>query len=104
MIRVVFGICIGLSELVDQAIGRDNQQQVKRLTTDEILLVILMVSIIAGTGLVTIGPTFRLLGADEEMLPLISQYMEFWYLGVGFVVIAIVWQFVDPRYWGISQP
>jgi putative MATE family efflux protein len=40
--------------------------------------------------LLTIDPLFRALGATEDILPLIRQYMIPWYLGVGFLVIPMV--------------
>jgi putative MATE family efflux protein len=41
-------------------------------------------------GLSTIDPLFRLLGATPDVLPLIRQYMTWWYIGVIFVVIPMV--------------
>jgi len=41
-------------------------------------------------GLLTIDPLFRKLGADPEMIPLIRQYMEIWYLGLVFLIVPIM--------------
>ncbi len=90
VISMAFGIGIGLSALVARAIGEGNHQRVKRLTTDGILLVLTLVLTIVIVGTNSIEPTFSMMGADAEMIPLIKQYMVIWYLGVGFVVVPMV--------------
>ena len=41
-------------------------------------------------GSLTIEPVFRLLGATDDVLPLIKEYMEIWYLGVIVVIVPFV--------------
>jgi putative MATE family efflux protein len=41
-------------------------------------------------GFLTINPVFSLMGADEQTLPLVRQYMEVWYLTMIFLVIPFV--------------
>ena len=41
-------------------------------------------------GILTIDPLFRLLGAPEDMLPLITGYMNILYAGIPFVVVGMV--------------
>ena len=38
----------------------------------------------------TLNPLFRAMGAEEDLIPLIHEYMFIWYLGVGLVAIPIV--------------
>ena len=45
--------------------------------------------VFAITGLATIEPLFRLLGADEDTLALIAQYMSIWYLGLPLVLVPM---------------
>jgi putative MATE family efflux protein len=87
---LALGLGIGTSSVVSRAIGEGNHHKVERLTTDSLILAILVVAFCAAIGLKTIDPLFRLLGATPEILPLIRQYMLIWYSGVIFVVIPMI--------------
>jgi putative MATE family efflux protein len=50
----------------------------------------MIVAAAAVAGLLTIDPLFRALGADEQTLPFISEYMSVWYVGMIFVVFPMV--------------
>ena len=84
------GIGVGASTLISFAIGEGNQLKVQRLTTDSLVLSILIVVIFITVGYFTIDPLFTLLGATPEILVLIREYMEIWYLGVPFVIVPMV--------------
>lgn len=84
------GLGMGTSAVISRAIGEGNHQRVRRLTTDGLLLSLLVVAMLALVGLFTIEPVFQLMGASAEVLPLIKQYMTIWYLGVVAVVIPMV--------------
>lgn len=94
VIMVIAGIAMGLgtatSSLVSRAIGEDDREKVRRLTTDALVLSFCIVLVISLAGLVSIEPLFRLLGADESLLPLIRDYMFIWYAGMPFVIIPMV--------------
>jgi putative MATE family efflux protein len=81
------GLGVGASAVISRAIGEGNQQKVQRLTTHGLLLSVLFVAVFAVLGLITIDPVFRSLGASDEVLPLIRQYMTIWYAGVVVVVV-----------------
>jgi len=87
---VAMGIGIGATAVIARALGHGDEQQVRRLTTDALLLANTSVILVAVLGLVTIDPLFRAMGAPDALLPLIRQYMVPWYLGVGLLVIPMV--------------
>lgn len=87
---VAIGLGAGTSSVVARAIGGGNDERAKRLTTDALLLSFLITAAICAVGIVTIEPLFRLLGAPEDMLPLIRGFMIILYLGVPFVVVGMV--------------
>ena len=87
---IALGIGLGASALISRAIGEGDHHKVQRLTTDSLLLALLLVLIFVVVGLSTIKPIFRLLGATPVILPLIEQYMSIWYLGMIFVVVPMV--------------
>jgi Na+-driven multidrug efflux pump len=88
--NVAMGLGIGASSMISRAIGEGDRQKVQRLTTDSLLLSLLVVVVLVGIGLATIQPVFTALGAGPDILPLIQDYMSIWYLGMAFIVVPMV--------------
>lgn len=86
---ISFGLGIGISSTVSRALGAGDTEAVKRLTTDGLILSMLIVLILGVLGLFTIRPLFALLGAGGDTLDYIQQYMTVWYLGIPFVIIPM---------------
>ena len=87
---VAIGLGAGTSSVVARAIGADDHQRARRLSTDSLLLSFLVTAIISAIGIVTIVPLFRLLGAPDELMPLIRGFMIILYMGVPFIVVGMV--------------
>lgn len=87
---VAIGLGAGTSSVVARAIGADNHRRARRLATDSLLLSFGTTAAICMIGVATIGPLFSLLGAPDDMLPLIGGYMKILYAGVPFVVVGMV--------------
>jgi putative MATE family efflux protein len=87
---LALGLGTGAGAVISRAIGEGDHHRVRRLTTDSLVLSLLVVMIFVVAGLLTIRPVFRLIGASGEVLDLVAEYMSIWYLGVGFVVIPMV--------------
>ena len=83
VIWLIYGIGIGFeagaASCVSRAIGRRDRVQAARLTTDTMVLGVMVASLLALAGLATIDPVFSLLGATPELMPLIHEYMGVWY-------------------------
>ncbi len=88
--RLAMGIGIGASSVISRAIGVGDWRSVRRITTDSLILSISLVIVLSAVGLTTIRPLFRLLGASDEILPLVARYMKIWYFGLPFVVFPMV--------------
>lgn len=84
------GLGAGSSSAVARAFGAGDMQRVRRLVTDATLLAVIVAVLVSLLGLMTIEPLFRLLGAEQRLLPLISEYMVTWYLGTVFAVVPMV--------------
>lgn len=84
------GLAIGTSSVVSRAVGENNRNKIKRLTTDSLILGFIFALITATVGLLTIEPLFSLLGAGSDTMPYIVDYMKIWYLGVPTVVIPMI--------------
>ncbi|MDA3809207.1 MAG: MATE family efflux transporter [Spirochaetaceae bacterium] len=87
---IALGLGMGASSNISRAIGEGDSKKVKRLATDALLLGVIIVAFFIVAGELTINPLFRLLGAGNELLPLIHKYMRIWYIGVIFVVIPMI--------------
>ena len=87
---VAIGLGAGTSSVVARAIGAQNLKRAQRLATDSLLLSFLITGSISMLGIITIFPLFRILGAPEEMIPLIAGYMRILYFGVPFMVVGMV--------------
>ena len=90
VMSIAMGLSVGASSTISRAIGEGYQEKVQRLTTDGLGLAVLIVTFFALIGLTTLKTIFSLMGADEETLKLISDYMVPWFLGVGLLVIPMV--------------
>jgi putative MATE family efflux protein len=84
---ISLGLSIGLSSVLARSIGGGNQSEIKRLATDGLLLMTLVMTIVAIVGALTIKPLFSLLGAGPETTPIIHEYMAIWYLGLLFFTL-----------------
>ncbi len=87
---VAIGLGAGTSSVVARAIGAHDHRRARRLATDSLILSFMITAIICIIGLATIGPLFRLLGAPDDMIPLIAGYMTILYSGVPFIVVGMV--------------
>lgn len=87
---VTLGIGIGASAVIAQAIGQDQPERVRRLTTHALFLAVALVTALSLVGLWTIDPLFTALGAHPEVLPLIGDYMRPIYVGLGLLVVPMV--------------
>ncbi len=87
---IALGLGFGASAVISRAIGEGDHHKVQRLTTDSLLLSIIIVIGFITVGLFTIEPLFKALGATSKIIPYIKSYMRIWYLGMPFVVVPMV--------------
>ena len=83
IIWLIYAIAIGFeaaaASCVSRAVGRKDHEQARRLTTDTVILGCLVAFVLCFIGLATIKPVFSLLGATDDLQPIISEYMRTWY-------------------------
>jgi len=76
---VAIGYEAGAASCVSRAAGEGNVRRAARLTTDAALLAGLATLVLCAIGLTTIDPVFSALGATDDLMPLITDYMSIWY-------------------------
>ncbi|MEE8426165.1 MAG: MATE family efflux transporter, partial [Woeseiaceae bacterium] len=87
---VAIGLGAGTSSVVARAIGAHDLRRARRLATDSLFLSFLITAAFCMLGVLTINPLFRLLGAPDDMIPMIRSFMLILYSGVPFVVVGMV--------------
>lgn len=84
------GLGMGAASVISKAFGKDDHSLVQRLTTDSLLIGLIFASIFILSGFAFMDSIFAKMGASQEMIPLIKEYMNVWLLGMFFVVIPMV--------------
>jgi len=87
---LTLGLGVGVTALIAQKIGKGEIEEVRRITRDGLILAVSIVVVVCTVGVLTIDPVFRMMGASENILPFIKEYMLIWYSGVAFVIIPMV--------------
>lgn len=90
LVSLGIGLMAGTASVISRVLGEGDLEKVKRLTTDAALLGTVLAIGLSIIGLLTLDHVFRLLGADDEMLPLIRDYMVTWYAGFFFFLVPMV--------------
>ncbi|GAL15092.1 MATE family of MDR efflux pumps [Vibrio astriarenae] len=86
---ITMGIGMGLSTHIGRLLGKGDTQQAAALSTHGLLLAVSLMVLASIAGFFSIEPLFSLLGADQELIPLINEYMQVWYLAVPLLVIPM---------------
>lgn len=86
---ITTGIGVGLSTNVARLLGTQKIKEAARFATHGLLLAILLILFASIVGFFTIEPLFRLLGAEEALIPLIKQYMQIWYITIPLLVVPM---------------
>jgi Na+-driven multidrug efflux pump len=91
---VVFNIMLGMSiataSVVSRQIGHGNPARVRRLVTHALIMAFILGLIIAAAGIVLMKPIFRAMGAPEDLIPLIGDFMTLWFAGSIFINTPLV--------------
>jgi putative MATE family efflux protein len=102
---ISMGLGTGASSVVSRLVGEQQSKastltadpeaqiqpadNVRAVATHTLILGFMIAIIFAVMGLLTIEPVFTALGADEKTLPLITQYMQWWYLGIACLIVPM---------------
>jgi len=90
VLSAAIGLSAGTSSVLARAAGKDDRIAMQRLTTDALALSTLVTVVMSVIGYLTIDPVFRLLGAPDDLLPLIREYMVPWYAGLVFLLLPMI--------------
>lgn len=88
--NLIFGMAIAMSAVVSRKIGAGLMEDVRKVVTIGLLIVTLFSGALAIIGYVFLDPIFNLIGAGNEVMPYIRDYMPIWFVGGILISISIV--------------
>lgn len=87
---IAVGLGTGVTAVVSRFVGGGGGDESKAIATDSLYLAIIITAIFSAVGYLSIDPVFALLGAGPDVMPLIHDYMEVWYLGIVFMIVPLI--------------
>ncbi|MFT4929213.1 MAG: putative MATE family efflux protein [Phenylobacterium sp.] len=90
VISLAIGLGIGTSAVIGKAMGSGNREEAKLDGTGALMLSFMLVALLSMVGYFSTDIIFTLLGAEAELLPMIHQYMDLWFIGSAFLVCPMV--------------
>ena len=87
---VTMGLSIGASSVVARCIGLGQWDKARKLISHCFILAVILIVAVIGLTWAGLEAFFRLLGADEEILPMSTTFMQVWLLGLPFFAVAMV--------------
>jgi putative MATE family efflux protein len=104
VISLNIGLGIGTSAIIAKLLGAKQHNQAKETATGALMLTMVLAIVFAVFGVMTLKPIFRLMGADENQLSLITQYMLVWYGAGVFLAMPMVGNSVLRAYGDTKTP
>lgn len=90
VMNLAIGLGIASSALIARAIGAKDQVLAQNYVVAALMLTLVLAAVMLLFGVANNDAIFVLLGANEGLLPLIWQYMKFWWPGVIVMMLMIV--------------
>jgi len=90
VMNMAIGLSIATGAVVARAMGQKDQEQARGWISSSFYLSIFIGLILAVIGVLIQEPVFLMLGASEELLPVIASYMNWWFAGSIFLIVLIV--------------
>jgi len=81
VISLTIGLGIGTSAVIAKFLGHKDHESAKNSATAAFYLAVVVVACLSFLGYTFTDQLFKLLGAKQNLIPLIHQYMDIWYLG-----------------------
>ncbi|MEM0514912.1 MATE family efflux transporter [Pseudoalteromonas sp. YIC-827] len=90
LISLAIGLGIGTSAVIATALGSGQQSQARFDGAVALMVSAFLVTILALVGYFCSDPIFLLLGAEPQLLPLIDEYMQVWFLASVLLVTPMI--------------
>ena len=90
LFSLTLGMSIATSSTLSRLIGAGDMMRVRRIITHVLIMALILGIVLSILGLLFLDPLFRAMGADENMMPMIHDYMLIWFLGSFFINTPVV--------------
>lgn len=90
VISLAIGLSIGTSAVIAKAHGSGNSSDAKADGLSALWLSAYLVLLLSIIGYLVMEPLFRLLGAKDDTLPFIKQYMTWWFAGSVLLITPMI--------------
>lgn len=87
---IFIGFGVATSSVISRMIGERRTEDMKRVATHSLLIVLITSLIIATIGIILIEPIFNAIGVSADELPLIKSFMIPYLIGTFFISMPIV--------------
>ncbi len=87
---IALGISIGTSSVIARSVGGGDVAENRRLATHSLMVTALLMSSLSVVGWLVIDPAFRFLGANDNLLVLIHDYLDIYYSGVVLFTLTMI--------------
>ncbi len=90
VISLAIGLSIGTSAVIAKALGANNLSEARFDGAVSLIISALLVFLLSIVGYFLIGPIFSLLGASNELMPYIHDYMSVWFFGSMLLITPMI--------------
>ncbi|MGE4312986.1 MAG: MATE family efflux transporter [Pseudobdellovibrionaceae bacterium] len=90
ILSLTIAMGIAMSSVVARRIGEGDQDGLCRIVTHGIILTCGVAAVISLVGITLHDPLFRLMGAPDDFIPLIHDYMLIWFAGSAVISLPMV--------------
>ncbi len=104
VISLNIGLGIGTSAVIAKLLGAGQQAKAKETATGALMLTMVLAIVLAILGIMFIEPVFRLMGATDDLLVYINDYMVVWYAAGVFLALPMVGNSVLRAYGDTKTP
>ena len=84
------GLSSGTSAVLARIFGRGDRALARRILTHTIILAVMSLGALSVMGAALLETIFRAMGAGEDLLPLIEEYMSVWLMGIMILVVPFL--------------
>ncbi|MEM7003141.1 MAG: MATE family efflux transporter [Pseudomonadota bacterium] len=87
---IALGISIGTSSVIARSVGSGQSEDVARLGTHSLLLIVMLMVLLSAGAWWMIDPLFISMGADPALLPLIHSYLDIYLPGTVLFTMTMI--------------
>jgi putative MATE family efflux protein len=87
---IALGVGMAISSLTSRLIGENRGDESARLISDGAILMVFIAVAMGLLGIATFNPLFRAMGATDDVMPYIREYMVIWYAFTPVMMLMVI--------------